>query len=753
MWHVIRIFVSVFVAFETLFMSLFGGIAPHSFKMPEVSAGEYSQYVDPFIGTGGTPWTCGMLSPAATVPFGAVRLGPDTCFVGGAYIVKTNNSGYYYEHGHIKGFSHSRLSGTGAEDYSHFRVTPVSGGNDVAIMPYSHSKETASAGYYAVYLPTADCLAEMTADTHTGVHRYTFYDNDDARLYIDVTSAAGNRTSYDGYARVDEETGIIYGGCTLYGAFSARFDGLPVYFAAVTDKPVVSYEITGGGSDCGIDLNFGSIENDSVEMKIGISYVSEENALLNLKTETDGLDFDAVRENAVNDWENRLSVIKISTDDKDIKTNFYTALYHSMIMPTDFTDANGEYLGFDKKVHVAEGYTYRTDMSLWDTCRTTHPLYTLIAQDIQTDCLNSLVNMAQLGAGVIPRWPMGAGYTSSMIGDAANIVIAESYIKGITDFDVEAAYEFMKYSSENKVSKDGRDFVDEYNEYGYIPQDTEGVNKSVSRTLEYSWADAAIATLAEALGKTEDCKRYTVKAMNYVNVFNPKTKYFQARNSDGSFVWNFSPYITTFYDAVMIKKFADCYCEGSARQWRWAAIHDVEGMIELFGSEEYFVNELNQFMKDASLSRAALDPGHGFWIGNQHDIHTPYLFANAGRPDLTQKWVRWTLDNRFSTDVNGLDGNDDGGTLSSWYVFSALGFYPLAGSDKYWIGSPNIDSAEITLSNGNVLKITANNQSNKNVYVSSITLNGEKLDGCYVTHEQLMRGGELVFEMSRTANN
>lgn len=753
MWHIIRIFVSVFVAFETLFMSLFGGVVPHSIQMPQVSAGEYSQYVDPFIGTGGTPWTCGMLSPAATVPFGAVRLGPDTCFVGGAYIVKTNNSGYYYEHGHIKGFSHSRLSGTGAEDYSHFRVTPVSGGNDVAIMPYSHSKETASAGYYAVYLPTADCLAEMTADTHTGVHRYTFYDNDDARLYIDVTSAAGNRTSYDGYARVDEETGVIYGGCTLYGAFSARFDGLPVYFAAVTDKPVVSYEITGGGSDCGIDLNFGSIENDSVEMKIGISYVSEENALLNLKAETDGLDFDAVRENAVNDWEDRLSVIKINTDDKDIKTNFYTALYHSMIMPTDFTDVNGEYLGFDKKVHVVEGYTYRTDMSLWDTCRTTHPLYTLIAQDIQTDCLNSLVNMAQLGAGVIPRWPMGAGYTSSMIGDAANIVIAESYIKGITDFDVEAAYEFMKYSSENKVSKDGRDFVEEYNEYGYIPQDTEGVNKSVSRTLEYSWADAAIATLAEALEKTDDCKRYTVKAMNYANVFNPETKYFQARNSDGSFVWNFSPYITTFYDAVMIKKFADCYCEGSARQWRWAAIHDVEGMIELFGSEEYFVNELNQFMKDASLSRAAVDPGHGFWIGNQHDIHTPYLFANAGRPDLTQKWVRWTLDNRFSTDVNGLDGNDDGGTLSSWYVFSALGFYPLAGSDKYWIGSPNIDSAEITLSNGNVLKITANNQSDKNVYVSSVTLNGEKLDGCYVTHEQLMNGGELVFEMSRTANN
>jgi len=237
--------------------------------------------------------------------------------------------------------------------------------------------------------------------------------------------------------------------------------------------------------------------------------------------------------------------------------------------------------------------------------------------------------------------------------------------------------------------------------------------------------------------------------MYYKNVFNPETKYFQARNSDGSFVWNFSPYITTFYDAVMIKKFADCYCEGSARQWRWSAIHDIDGMIELFGSEEYFVSELDDFMKDASLTRAAVDPGAGFWVGNQHDIHTPYLFSNAGRPDLTQKWVRWTLENRFSTDINGLDGNDDGGTISSWYVFSALGFYPLAGSDKYWIGSPNINSAEITLSNGNVLKITANNQSSKNIYVDSVTLNGKKLDGCYITHSQLMDGGELVFNMSK----
>lgn len=744
MWEIIRIFVSVFVAFETLITGVFSGINFKNVEMPEVPEGQYGQYVDPFIGTGGTPWTCAMLSPAATVPFGSVRLGPDTCFVGGGYLIKMNTSGYYYEHGHIKGFSHSRLSGTGAEDYSHFRVTPVSGKNEPAVMPYSHSNETASPGYYSVYLPSVGCLAELTADVHTGVHRYTFNSGNDARLFIDVTSAAANKTSKDAKVSYDKETGMISGSCIIDGQFSGRYDGLPAYFVAFADKPVVSYEIT----EKGIDLNFGNLNGESVELRLGISYVSEENALLNLKEETDGLDFDAVRENAAKDWEDRLSVIKIDADD-ETKTIFYTALYHSMTMPSDFTDVNGEYLGFDKKVGVADGYTYRTDMSLWDTCRTTHPLYTLIAQDIQTDCLNSLVQMAESGAGVIPRWPMGAGYTGSMQGDPANIVITESYLKGITDFDVEKAYEFMKYTSENAVNKDGRNYIELYNEYGYIPQDIAPGDESVSRTLEYAWEDAAIADLATALGKTEDAKKYAAKSMYYKNVFNPETKYFQARNSDGSYVWNFSPYITTFYDAVMIKKFADCYCEGSARQWRWSATHDIDGMIELFGSKEYFVSELEDFMEDASLTRAAVDPGAGFWVGNQHDIHTPYLFSNAGRPDLTQKWVRWTLDNRFSTDINGLDGNDDGGTISAWYVFSALGFYPLAGTDKYWIGSPNVNSAEITLSNGNVLKITANNQGDKNVYVDSVTLNGEELSGCYVTHSQLMGGGELVFNMSR----
>ncbi len=750
MFQILRTIIVMFLSVEMAVTGMFSGISiKKDYKMPEVNAGEYGQYVDAYIGTGGLPWTCGMVSTAASVPFGLVRLGADTSFLGGAYIVKTNTSGYFYEHGHIEGFSHSRLSGTGAEDYEMFRVTPTIGNKKVGAIAYSHDYETVIPGYYAVYLQPIDCLAEMTATEHTGVHRYTFGSKKDARLSLDVSSYAGNSRVEKSFAEFNEETGLLTGGCELHAQFSGRYDGLPVYFAAKMNKEVKSYEISGDETDLTVDLSFGNVQNDAVELKVGISFISTENALLNLETEVGEKTFDEVREEASAKWEENLSLIRIDSPDEDIKTIFYTSLYRTMIMPSDATDVNGEYLGFDKQVHIADGYTYRTDMSLWDTVRNTHALYTLIQADIQNDCLNSLVEMAKAG-GSLPRWPQGAGYTSSMFGDPANIMITESYLKGFKDFDVETAYEYMKLSSTIKTHKDGRDFADEYNSYGYVPDDIDHTRKSVSRTLEYAWEDGAIANLAAALGYNEDAEKYTEKSMNYKNVFNSENKYFMARNADGKFDNTFSPVITSFYEDAIPFGLARGFCEGSAQQWRWSATHDIQGMIDLFGSEEYFVSELESFMEAASPTRAYIDPGAGYWIGNQHDIHTAYLFSDAGRSDLTQKWVRWTLAERFSTHINGLDGNDDGGTISSWYVFSAMGFYPLAGTDKYWIGSPNVDSAEITLSNGNTLSVKAVNQSAGNVYVKSVTLNGEAITGNYLTHEQLTAGGELIFTMSAT---
>ena len=747
MWKFIRILVSGFIAIETLIGNIANGIAIKDITMPQVDTGEYTQYVDVFVGTGGTPWTCGMLSPAACAPFGTVRLGPDTSFVGGAFVMKTNTSGYYYENRHIRGFSHSRLSGTGATDYGIFRVTPAISDKKADVIPFSHKNEVASAGYYAVYLDTLGCLAEMTADEHTGVHRYTFNHSKDARLSLDVTSAAGNNGCTDGFASFDEKTGLLTGGAVLRAVFSERYDGLPVYFAAKADKEIKACTISGDETNLIADMNFGSLENESVELKVGISFVSVENAIFNLDEETKGLDFDGVREKTLENWENHLSSIKIESEDEEIKKNFYTSLYHTMIMPTNYTDLNGEYLGFDKKVHKAEGYTYRSDMSLWDTCRNTHSLYMLIEPQVQKDCLKSLMEMAETG-GSLPRWPMGAGYAGSMIGDPANIVITESYLKNYRDFDVEKAYEYMKKSSDSRVEKAGREYVELYNEYGYVPNDAEGVDDSVSHTLEYSWYDGALSTLADALGKTKDAEKYAEKSMNYKNIFDAETKYFRAKNADGSFDSSFNPNINSYFGLGFLDKYVGCYCEGSAQHWRYSAMHDIDGMIELFGSEEYFVSELEEFMKDATPKRAQWNPGAGYWIGNQHDIHTAYLFANAGRSDLTQKWVRWTLENRFSTDINGLDGNDDGGTISAWYVFSAMGFYPLAGTDKYWLGSPNLDSAEISLPNGKTLKMTAENQSDKNIYVERVTFNGKELKDIYITHAELMKGGELVFTMT-----
>jgi predicted alpha-1,2-mannosidase len=333
-----------------------------------------------------------------------------------------------------------------------------------------------------------------------------------------------------------------------------------------------------------------------------------------------------------------------------------------------------------------------------------------------------------------------------MFGDPADLVIAESYLKGITDFEVEEAYEYMKQGSDRSSPEGvpGRDAVEEYNALGYVPADVTA--KSVACTLEYAWQDNSIALLAEALSKTDDAVKYAEKAQNYKKLFNPETKYFTPRNADGS--WGkVYPHLSSFYDDIFGTKFSAAFCEGSAQNWRWSVQQDPQGLIELFGGSAAFVRELNAFMESASPFRAGIDPGPGYWQGNQHDIHAPYLFLEAGRSDLTQKWVRWALTEKHSTDVNGLDGNDDGGTLSAWYVWSAIGLYPIAGSDRYWIGAPIVDSAVVRLGNGNTLTITAVNQSTENMYVRDVRLNGESLTDMHLTHAQIQEGGTLEFTM------
>jgi predicted alpha-1,2-mannosidase len=439
-------------------------------------------------------------------------------------------------------------------------------------------------------------------------------------------------------------------------------------------------------------------------------------------------------------------LIKIQGSTEKQKTIFYTALYRVFQMPTVFNDANGDYLGFDRKVHQASDFRYFTDLSLWDTFRTVHPLYALIAPKDQRDMVVSLIKMLEQG-GWLPRWPSGHGYSNSMLGTPADIVIAETYLKGIREFDVEKAYQAMRQTAlaptPPGAAFSGREGVEHYLKYNYCPAGL--MDESVSRTLEFGWTDHAISLLAESLGHHEDAALFRKHSQFYRHLWNTNTQYFQPRDAQGKFVEPFKPLLLTYMDRG--GKFTKDYVEGSALQWRWAAPYDAEGMIFLFKSRDYFVQELNRFFAQSDPAMGAWTPGSYYWHGNQPDIHAAYLFNDAGRPDLTQKWVRWILDHKYGDGYDGLDGNDDGGTLSAWYVLSALGFYPVAGSDRYQLGAPLFERAEVKL-NHNPLVIVAENYAPNHPYVRQVWLNDVPLDRTWLRHAEIEAGGVLKFAMS-----
>jgi predicted alpha-1,2-mannosidase len=358
----------------------------------------------------------------------------------------------------------------------------------------------------------------------------------------------------------------------------------------------------------------------------------------------------------------------------------------------------------------------------------------------------SLVKMCEQG-GVLPRWPSGYGYTGSMLGASADIVISEAYQKGIRDFDVETAYQAMRKAALGiDPPKEGfkpREGMADCLKYQYCPADL--MDQSVSKTLEYAYADDAVSKLATALGYTEDAQLFAGHAQFYRNVWNPQTQYFQARFSSGKFDEKFDPLKLTYLDFK--EEYTKGYVEGSALQWRWALFFSPEGLISLFKSKEYFVNELNDFFALSDSTRGTVTPGSYYWHGNEPDLHAAYLFNSAGRPDLTQKWVRWILDNKYGAGYDGIDGDDDAGTLSAWYVFSALGFYPVAGSDVYQFGAPLFKKAEIKMGE-NVLTVIADNYAPQNKYVSKIWLNEVPLDRFWFRHSEIAQGGTLRFEMS-----
>jgi predicted alpha-1,2-mannosidase len=722
------------------------------------AAGTLGSHVNPFVGSGGDPRVCGNISPAAALPFGMIRLGPDTVAKSGRRA--TNTSGYYYHDERILGFSHTRLSGTGAKDGGNFLVFPCTepqppnSRNRKLESRLDHKDEVAFPGYYAVTLPESGIRAELTATHRVGVHRYEFPQNAKPRILIDVTSVLGRGKSKDGQVRILADADEVEGSVRTFGTFSARYGGLNVYFVARFSQGFDTVGTWQGGSfardrleaageDVGVDLTFQARgPRPVVEFKLAISYVSVENARANLQAEVGAAGFDRVLQQAVREWEHKLARIRVAGGTDKQQTIFYTALYHSLLMPTVFSDANGDYIGFDGQMHRAS-FRFYTDMSLWDTFRTTHPLFTLIAPAEQRDMLASLTEMSKQG-GYLPRWPSGNGYTNSMFGTPADIVVAEAYLKGVRGFDAEAAYQAMRMTALGATRNSrfsGRGGIEDYLKFHYCPSDRE--RQSVAKTLEYCYADSAVSRLAEALGHREDAALFDAHARYYRNLWNPATQYFQPRDSHGEFFADFKPLLLTYLDPG--GKYTGAYVEGSALQWRWAVPHDAEGLVSLFKSPAYFVEELEEFFAKSIPHVGAL-PNAYYWHGNQPDLYAAFLFNAAGRPDLTQKWVRWILETKYGDKENGLDGNDDGGCLSAWYVFASVGLFPKAGTDRYEIVSPLWERSEINVG-GRSLAIVAGNFALDNAYVQKVLLNDTPLNRRWLRHDEIAQGGVLRFEM------
>lgn len=726
--------------------------------------GELGANVNVFSGSGGWFYVCAHNGPAAMTPFGMVRLGPDTaCMI----LDKNglNTSGYYYGDNKTLGFSHTRFIGTGMHEGGSLRVLPVSPSTSDTLLSlerkkrsvkFSHSQETAFPGYYAVLLPKDNVLAELTATAHCGFHRYTFKNGDAPRLLLDPCSTIGrDDETNDAVIAVDPAKNEVSGMIKIGGGADVG-GGMNLFFLGTFNRPIESCGTWNGvrtrpgvadaaGKEIGAMIAFAADPaNPVVELRMAISYVSAANARLNLETEALNRSFDDVANAARDVWENRLASIKVAGGTETQRRIFYTALFRCFEMPTRFADVNGEYTGFDRVPHKQDGFQYYTDFSLWDTFRSVHPLYTLIAPADQRDMMVSLIEMAKIDKG-LPRWPAGTHDTGSMFGTPSDVAVSEAYLKGIRNIDIETAYQAM-YQTALKGRAPGsnagcRDGLDQYLLYHYCPADK--MEESVSSTLEYCWSDYAISQLAAALGKTEDAALFAEHAQYYKNAWNPETQYFQPRDSKGTFL-EFRPLLLTYLDFK--HQWTDAYVEGSAMQWRWGVPFDPEGLMALFKSKEYFLSELEAYFEKSTAPLGAWNPGPYYWHGNEPYVHAPYLFNHVGRPDLTQKWVRWICDTMHSDDYIGLAGNDDAATLSAWYVFNALGFYPIAGTTRYELAAPLFDRAEVNLGE-HTLVVIAQNQSPVNCYVQRVSLNGTPLDRLYLTHDEIATGGTLTFEL------
>jgi len=736
---------------------------------PAHAAAGHATSVDPRIGTGGD----GHTFPGATVPFGMIQLSPDTAMPDFKHAYKWA-AGYQYGDSSIMGFSHTHFSGSGHSDLGDVLVMPIAG--EVKLEPgdpakpgsgyrsrFSHDSEVEQAGYYAVTLSDYGVRAELTASRRIGWHRYTFPKGKPAHVLLDLRPSI-----YDYAGKVLWSKLRMHDDGTVTGCRTTRgwAPGRELCFAMRFSQPMVSRELYNREQDVAYKgfkgpgnqtedadaqngralvgvFDFGVLKKP-LEVKVAISSVSAANALANLEQDGSGWDFDARRAQAKQAWDKALAVIDVDAP-AAARTRFYTALYHAMLSPTLSMDVNGDYRGPDHAVHNAKGFEFYSTWSLWDVYRAQQPLMVLLNPKRSSDFIQSLIAARDASPfGILPVWAYQGLETWCMIGYHAVPVIADAYIKGVRGFDVGKALDAMVASATYGPYGDLTDYM----KLGYVPIDKEP--EGASKTLEYAYDDWSLAQMAKAMGKTDVAATFEKRAANWRHAWDPKTGFMRARLADGKFREPFDPAAAGY---------GSDFTEGNAWQYSWYVPQDVAGLITAMGGDAKFIDKLDQ------LFDAKVDPSHfknveditgliGWYAhGNEPSHHIAYLYDYAGAPWKTQQRLKQIMDSQYHGRPDGLAGNDDLGQMSAWYVFTALGFYPVApGSDQYAIGRPFVARASIHLQNGSTFTVSASPLDDAHPFVGEVTLNGKPLDRTYLRHAEIVAGGELHFQMQAMPN-
>lgn len=699
-----------------------------------------TDFVDPFIGTG----YHGHTYPGAAYPFGQIQLSPDNGTEGWDWC-----SGYHYSDSLIAGFSHLHISGTGIGDLADISFLPVT--SEVTFQEgeqnkdfvgryagkFSHDQETAKAGYYSVTMKNNGIKAEFTVTERAGLHRYSFPEGGENNLIINLGFAINWDKPYKTDLNIVDS--LLVTGSRLSNGWAADQH---VYFAARFSTPITKSEITNVGGE-GRTVGVLKFIDKQVMVKVGVSSVSVENALVNLDGSLPGWDFEATQTAASDAWEKELSKIKIQTTDSVQKTIFYTAMYHTMVSPALFSDSNGEFKGIKGDVQKADGYNRYTVFSLWDTYRALHPLLTLTQQPRVNDMVKSMLDQYRQ-TGLLPVWELEGNETFCMVGNHSIPVIAEAILKGIGDFDHELAFEAMKATSMND-----RDGMGLYDKLGYMPADK--IQQSVAKSLEVAIDDWCVAAVAQKLGKTEDAAYFSKRAESFKAYFDKETGFMRGKLSNGK--W------TTPFDPAFSKHEGSDYTEGNGWQYLWLVPQNVNGLIELLGGKEPFADKLDQLFKveegvkgkEASSDISGLIGAYAH--GNEPGHHTSFLYNYAGRAWRTQELNRQIQTEMYTAKPEGICGNEDCGQMSAWYIFSTMGFYPVNPSDlTYQFGSPLVQEAKIEIAPDKYFTMKAPQASVANKYIQEVKLNGQKLDRSFITHQEIMDGGTLEFTMGAEPN-